>query len=140
MKIEYIKGTRNVKLLEDVVVKTSLGKIVIEDGFVSDLASIPRIAWFVVAPSDPGIREPALVHDWLYRLPNVRFYQGTKVTRKIADRIFLEELKDEGVPHWKRYPMFLAVRLVGGGPPKCLVKTFSKIPKLKEWKSSWVEA
>jgi len=119
MKIEYIPGTRNVRLLEDFVVETSIGNITIPKLFVSDFASIPRGAWFLAAPTDPGIRAAALVHDWFYRERKARLvaHDGVTpvvVTRAMADQIFLEELEDGGLPAWKRQPMYWAVRLFGG--------------------------
>lgn len=148
MITENIKGTRNIRLHEDYTIKTFLGEITIKKGFVCNLASLPRIVWVFAAPTDPGIREAALIHDWFYRNTDVRLFQiysdhlsatTCGVTRETADEIFLEELEDEGIPKWKRYPMFWAVRLVGGGPPQALVSVFSKIPLLKRWKTSWVD-
>jgi hypothetical protein len=76
----------------------------IPDGFQTDLASIPR--WLLLLFSPTGRHQSAaLVHDRLYRtqiLPRV-----------VADAIFLSLLKYDGVPAWKAYAMYLAVRLFG---------------------------
>jgi len=45
-----------------------------------------------------------VVHDWLYY---------NKHDRKEADKIFLEAMKSEGVPAWRRLPIYSAVRAFG---------------------------
>lgn len=72
-------------------------------GFITDGASIPRIFWSLIGSPFTGLyRKPSLVHD--------KFYATQKVTRKYADRIFLEGMKDEGVSWWRRKTMYFAVR------------------------------
>ena len=41
------------------------GIITVRAGFVTDLASIPRCFWSIIAPF--AIAQEAVVHDWLYR-------------------------------------------------------------------------
>lgn len=77
-------------------------------GFVTDLASIPRI----FQPMYPvhGKHTPAaVIHDYLYseRSGDKRF------TRKESDQIFHEAMLELGVRKTKAYLMYLAVR-VGG--------------------------
>jgi hypothetical protein len=84
-------------------------------GFVTDFASIPRLFWNLVAPTDPGVTEAALVHDWLYQYPVLT--NGEYLTRVQADGVFLDVMNVvDRVARWKRRPMWLAVR-VGGWKP-----------------------
>jgi hypothetical protein len=80
--------------------------VVIKAGFVFDLASVPRVAWWACAPFELSIVAP-LAHDWLYA-GKLGGY-----TRKEADDFFLYLMKREGVPRWRRYIAYHAVRLFG---------------------------
>lgn len=73
-------------------------------GFTTDFASVPRALWRLVPPWGP-YSPAAVVHDYLYRT-------GTG-TRPDADAAFLGLMKRLGVPAWKRYAMYLAVRAFG---------------------------
>ncbi|MBI1254246.1 MAG: DUF1353 domain-containing protein [Hyphomonas sp.] len=76
-------------------------------GFVTDFASIPSIFHFIVQPF--GRHAPAAVlHDYLYAI-------GQKKARRLADRLFLNAMKDAGVPGFRRSVMYRMVRLFGGG-------------------------
>lgn len=73
-------------------------------GFVTDLASIPRITRPLIDINGKS-RRPAVLHDWLYCL---------KVgTRSEADSLFLEALKSEGVGFTTRWSMYIGVRTGG---------------------------
>lgn len=88
----------------------------VAQGFLFDLASIPRRLWSVIAPFELSIAAP-LLHDVLYR------YQGEppagsltpprRYTRAEADRLFLEVMQAEGVAWWRRTAAYLAVRAFG---------------------------
>lgn len=82
-----------------------LGKeISIPAGFQTDFASVPRVPiayWFY---GNRAHRE-SVVHDVLYK--------SGIVTRKTADRIFLEAMKARKKPLWVRWGMYLGVRLGG---------------------------
>jgi len=75
-------------------------------GFVTDLASIPRLLW-VVLPPIGKYDQAAALHDY--------YYQNAISTKLIADRIFLEALEVLKIPKWKRKLMYLLVRLFGKG-------------------------
>jgi hypothetical protein len=76
-------------------------------GFVTDFASIPRIFHFIVHPF--GSHAPAAVlHDYLYAV-------GQKKCRALADKLFLNAMKEAGVPGFRRSVMFRMVRTFGGG-------------------------
>lgn len=81
------------------------GNITVPADFDTDFASIPNVVprWLF----DPlcHARWPALFHDYLCR--EAESYEE----RVIADHIFLECMEDVGLPKWRRYIMFSAVRL-----------------------------
>ncbi|EAO1688573.1 DUF1353 domain-containing protein [Salmonella enterica] len=75
-------------------------------GFVTDLASVPRIFWTLLPP-DGKYAKAAIIHDYLY--------DNALRTKKEADLIFLDGMTVLGVPRWKRMIMYYAVRLFGKG-------------------------
>lgn len=79
------------------------GRIVVPEGFVTDLASIPQI-FQALLPQNDRHRLAAVVHDYLCRLEGF--------DRRMADRVFLEAMKVLEVQVWKRWSMFLAVALM----------------------------
>lgn len=75
-------------------------------GFNTDLASVPRLPLAYMLFGGIG-DAAAVVHDYLY---------STKiVSRKMADDVLSEAMAVSGIPAWKRGPMWLGVRLFGGG-------------------------
>lgn len=83
-------------------------KVVVPDDFLTDLASIPKI-FRIMVPKNGRHRAAAVVHDYLVRTK--------EVSRKIADKIFLEAMVILEVPKWRRKAMYYAVRLgakIGG--------------------------
>ncbi|EKZ9425997.1 DUF1353 domain-containing protein [Salmonella enterica] len=75
-------------------------------GFVTDLATVPRIFW-IFLPPDGKYAKAAIIHDYLY--------DNALRTKKEADKIFLDGMTVLGVPKWKRMVMYRAVRLFGKG-------------------------
>lgn len=80
--------------------------IVVPAGFVTDLASVPRVFWSLMPP-DGKYAKAAIIHDYLYD-------NGLR-TKKQADLIFLDAMRVLNVPRWKRAILYLAVRLFGRG-------------------------
>lgn len=98
---------------EPFVIDLNLGKILVQEGFRTDGASIPRILWSsVFGPFHPLVMEAAAAHDWMY---SQHAYQrgGDPITRERADRIFLAVLRYRGVSAVRARAMYLAVRLFG---------------------------
>lgn len=88
------------------MVQRPVGRIIVPQGFESDLASIPSIVpRFVVDPNGHSVL-PALVHDYLCRTK----YEP----RYMADKVFLEAMAvvEPPVRRWRRWPMFAAVRIL----------------------------
>ena len=82
--------------------------LLIPRGFKTDLASIPRFLWRVIAPFELSLTGP-IVHDWLYRTCGLGCYD-----REDVDRLFRDIMKDEGVSAWRREVAYRGVRIFGG--------------------------
>lgn len=101
------------ELTEDLKYQTPAGQILkVPRGFRCDLASIPRVFQLLIPVNDRH-RQAATLHDWLYHLQG--HINGHDFTREQCDLIFLTAMQETGVPRWKRYSMFLAVRIGGWG-------------------------
>lgn len=81
-----------------------IGLIEVPEGFVTDFASVPRVPIFFLIYGARAHHE-STVHDYLY--------QTNMVTRKMADRIFLNAMIARGKPFYIRWPMYIGVRLGG---------------------------
>ena len=91
----------------------------IPKGFTFDLASIPRILWWLIAPFELTIVGP-LIHDYIYKfggkLPKQNFsYKGKYrlLDQVEADTIFLKIMNIEGVPTIRQIIVYNAVRIFG---------------------------
>ena len=91
-------------------------------GFITDLASTPRLLWNVIAPFD--VARAAIVHDLLYKtIRAYRWNKGAKEedkeliknAKKASDKVFLLAMKDASprVSGWKIYSAWKAVDLFG---------------------------
>ena len=94
------------ELLQPLVFESLIGEIIVPKGFVTDFASVPRIP-IVYALTGNTSHRAAVVHDYLYG------DNGLRVSRKKADKVFLEAMKSRKVSGWRRYSMYWAVRLFG---------------------------
>ena len=94
------------RLLDTVVfLSARYGRIVAPAGFVTDLASVPRlpVAYFLAG----GLAHAAaVVHDWLY--------DSHELTRAQADAVFREAAQACGVSAWRSWLMWAGVRRGGG--------------------------
>ena len=79
--------------------------IIVPEGFKTDFSSVPRLPLVYDLFGDTA-HPAAVVHDFLY--------STGELPREMADRVLLEAMAAEGVPAWRRLPMFWAVRLFGG--------------------------
>lgn len=75
-------------------------------GFVTDLASVPRILWWLLPPHG-RYAKAAIVHDYLY--------EHAIGSKAYADKVFLEGMQVLGVGRTRRTLMYWAVRLFGRG-------------------------
>lgn len=83
--------------------------IVVPTGYLSDLASVPRLARRLVDAQSPTTRRPAVVHDYIYTDLTQRF------TKREADRIFYDALLEEGMATPLAWLLWQAVRVGGRG-------------------------
>lgn len=79
-------------------------EITVPAGETTDLASIPPELWSVLPPTGRWAL-PAVLHDYLYRLPDV--------SRFLADALFREAMQWSGVSAGKRLLIYYAVRFLG---------------------------
>jgi len=96
--------------------------ITVEDGFITNFASIPRWAMFCIGPPTGKYGAIAVIHDWLYEKHYIEMEVDVEgnprtvhipVSRYRADRIMLEGSALLGVPWWKRQIIYRAVRFGG---------------------------
>ena len=95
------------------------GRVTCKKGMKTDLASVPRICWALLAPWD--VARAAVIHDHLYaacreyKKSEGYKYSTWKKARALSDKIFLLGMKaaDPDVPAWKVYPAFWSVRVFG---------------------------
>ena len=105
------------------------GKVTCKKGMITDLASVPRIVWNVIAPWD--VARAAVIHDHLYAVlreyydSNVRdgdaggFSKSTWTrARALSDKVFLLGMNsaEPSVSGWKKYSAYWSVRMFGCGP------------------------
>jgi hypothetical protein len=86
---------------------TIAGMLVAPAGFVTDLASVPRMPFAYLLAGGIG-HAAAVIHDWLYCCH--------RVPRSTADAVFYEALRVLGVPRWRAWLMWAGVRIGGAHP------------------------
>jgi hypothetical protein len=107
IQLEYLSG-KNWKLVRQFSHTGSKGtKFVIPEGFETDLASVPKLLWWLIPPFDDRFLIAALVHDFLYRVE----VPAGKISRSDADGVFRRLMRLHGVPRLQRSLMWAAVRL-----------------------------
>ena len=111
MKIEIHKETAQgdiITLLEDLTVQFNGKTLTVPAGFQSDGASVPQFLWDSVSPQiDPRTLRGALVHDYIYRNAPDQW------TRKEADDLFYEFIREDGLSWWSAQKAYWGVRLFG---------------------------
>lgn len=113
LKVKFINNGKQFELLESFSYYRENDKddiIEVPAGFVSDLASIPRIFWNILPPQGAGkglnYSSSCFLHDKPYSA-------DTPYSRKEADDIFLESMKAVGVSKIVRYTLYYCVRWFG---------------------------
>lgn len=84
----------------------SFEKIVVPAGFVTDLATIPRLFWSLFPPHDVYAKA-AILHDYMY--------DHAIGSKKEADKVLYESMRVLGVPKWKCKLFYWAVKFTGKG-------------------------
>ena len=103
LRLEYIGGGEW-KLLRPYRAIWHWSRIDVPAGFITDLASVPRIARSII-PQIGNQNGPSVIHDWCYR--------HNWKTRALSDGLFLAAMKVAGVNWLRRNIIYSAVR-VGG--------------------------
>ena len=125
--LSYRDQNIDVDALEKIGVECPAHRITCKKGFITDLASVPRGIWWLIAPWD--IARAAIIHDLLYK--RIREYRAKNenlddpdiksivykyaAAKKAADDVFLMAMKDAepSVPKWKIRSAYWSVRLFG---------------------------
>ena len=84
--------------------------ITVPAGYITNLASTPKIIWGILPPFGYYSRG-AVVHDWLYS--NQGNLPTFKYSRKDADKIFYTAMLESSVNKFKAQLIYRAVRLFG---------------------------
>jgi hypothetical protein len=96
------------------------GEVTVPAGYITDLASVPRLAWAVIAPFD--VARAAVIHDILYEKINGAFKNKViktkterEIYRSIADKIFKQGMQfaEPSVSKWKIWSAYNTVRVFG---------------------------
>jgi hypothetical protein len=85
----------------------------IRAGDKSDLSSVPRPFWKLIAPHDLGI-EPPFIHDLIYQRRGCLY--GRAFTRLETDQLFKAMMREYGVEEWRVQAAYAAVRAWGWKP------------------------
>ncbi len=101
-------------------------KIILDECFYFDLASIPRFFWRIIAIHELSI-EATLIHDFMYMSRGgTRGYlhqkpilgsiktEGVYYSRKEVDDLFLLMMQQAGVSRWRRLLGYIGVKFFGG--------------------------
>jgi hypothetical protein len=109
------------------------GKITCKKGMKTDLASVPRIVWNIIAPWD--VARAAVIHDHLYATLREFYWREVRSNgmmpekqmiqkqtwakaRAISDKVFLLGMHaaDPAIPQWKKQSAYWSVRSFGRWP------------------------
>lgn len=101
-------GKKNRRVVWELVHEFGYGPIMVPAGTLTDLASVPRLAWSLFPPDGVWL-EAAVIHDYLYATKGLNGVWS----RKEADDLFLEAMKELGVNKLDRTCIYRAVRLGG---------------------------
>lgn len=82
--------------------------IIVPPGFVTDFASVPRVP-FIYSMLGNQVHEAAVLHDWVYS-PKCK----EPWTREQADDVLYEAAVLSGIPKYKAWLIWFAVRCFGG--------------------------
>ena len=125
--LSYTNPDINETALETVGISIKGSRVTVKKGFVTDLASVPRMCCAVIAPWD--VARAAIIHDLLYK--RIRQYRAKNenlegvnneelrikynAAKRAADDVFLMAMLDAqpSVPKWKIYSAYWSVRLFG---------------------------
>lgn len=79
--------------------------ITVEVGFLTDYASVPRLPVTYMLFGDTS-HKSAVIHDWLYHHHEV-------CDEQTANKVLFEAMTVEGIPAWRRWGIYLGVKIGG---------------------------
>lgn len=98
-----------ITLSEDLIVIWDDRVIRVPAGFKSDGVSVPQFLWDDVSPAiDHRTIRAAIIHDWIYRT------HPDGWTRKMADDLFYDFCRMDGLNWWRSQKSYWGVRIFGG--------------------------
>ena len=110
LKVEVLRRTNNRRVTSALVYRMGYDQeYVVLKNFVTNYASIPRILYSIIHPSEPFLVKGAVIHDYLYS-SECRY----SCTRRQADLILYRACRDSGGSFFLSYLVFVSVRLFGG--------------------------
>jgi hypothetical protein len=109
-RLRWIKQAKTWQLEDPVCWLHDGALIQVPVGFCTDLASIPFPLNAIHPRSGHHHHRAAIVHDYLYYFAGLIPDGDYVFTRKESDRIFYDIMRHDGVPAWRAYLMWLAVR------------------------------
>ena len=123
--LSYQNKDMDEDVLKVVGVSVVASRISVGKGFVTDLASVPRICWAFISPWD--IARAAIIHDLLYKKIRVYRRECSKTlmnsadpkvisaAKKAADDVFHMAMKDAEPPvaNWKIAAAYYSVKMFG---------------------------
>lgn len=98
------------------IVQINSNMLTVPKGFLTDLASTPRILWPLYAPNDTRTIRPAVLHDYMYHCES-------GYTRYQSDKIFYYGLRKHDISAFRAHKYYWGVRLFGWyfySPKPCL--------------------
>jgi hypothetical protein len=111
VKVKEPKGGRaNWKLHHPLIFWSTVlnATVTVPTGFITDFASVPRLPFTYWLFGDTA-HASAVIHDYLLR--------EMKLDWPNAALVFREAMEAEGVPAWRRWAMYTAVRFPRSAPP-----------------------
>ncbi len=92
--------------------------VYVPKGFITDIASIPKIFWSLIGSPIGKYAAAAVTHDILYKygIYSKGDNPKEKINRGKSDWVFVDAMRVLKVAWWKRRSMWFAVR-VGGWRP-----------------------
>lgn len=96
---------RRWRLVEPVCYAGNIDRFIVPAGYVTDFASVPRVAVWLV-PAYGRYTAPAILHDYLI----TDCIPAGRITSVDVDGLFRRAMRESGVPPVKRWLMWAGVR------------------------------
>lgn len=118
LELTPLPDGRNWELIENFTYCTDAASdgdiLTIPQGFITDLASVPRILWNIYPPFGK-YTEAAVLHDYGYRTGG-NYPGATKpYSKRDVDNLFRDAMKICGVGAFSRFVLYQAVSKFGKG-------------------------